>query len=172
MVSTVLDSRPLQVALIGGPSAKPMLAAVLLGGVFILTTYHLYWAALVSGVGALAAILWWVWTGTGIIPEKPEKAVGHGLALPLYAYGPTSPGWWAMFITMTGDATAFASLIFGYFFFWTVHAEFPPEPIPGLAGPGLFWPMVALALVLVGWALTVAARDGNARKSTRPNSRH
>src|SRR3546814_21178737 len=68
-----------------------------------------------------------------------------------------------MFITMTGDATAFASLILGYFFFWTVHAEFPPEPIPGLAGPGLFWPMVALALVLVGWALTVAAREGNAR---------
>src|SRR3546814_20210944 len=66
---------------------RSMLAAVLLGGVFILTTYHLYWAALASGVGALAAILWWVWTGTGIIPEKPEKAVGHGLALPLYAYG-------------------------------------------------------------------------------------
>src|SRR3546814_5428426 len=81
MISTVLDARPLQVARIGGPSAKPMLAAVLLGGVFILTTYHLYWAALASGVGALAAILWWVWTGTGIIPEQPEKAVGHGLEL-------------------------------------------------------------------------------------------
>src|SRR3546814_16697230 len=102
MISTVLAARPLQVARIGGPSTKPMLAAVLLGGVFILTTYHLYWAALARGVGALAAILGWVWTGTGIIPEKPEKAGGHGLALPLYAYGPPHAGWWGMFLDWKG----------------------------------------------------------------------
>ena len=163
MISTVLDAHPLQVARVGGPSAKPMLAAVTLGGVFILTTFHLYGAALVSGVAALAAILWWVWTGTGIIPEKPTKPVGRGVVLPLYSYGPASSGWWAMFITMTADATAFASLIFGYFFFWTIHADFPPESLPGTAGPGWYWPMVALALLLAGWVLTIAAREANAR---------
>jgi cytochrome c oxidase subunit I+III len=68
-----------------------------------------------------------------------------------------------MFITMVGDATAFAGLIFGYFFFWTVHADFPPEPLPGQAGPGAYWPMVALALILAGWVLTIAARETNAR---------
>jgi cytochrome c oxidase subunit I+III len=163
MITTVLDAHPLQVARIGGPSAKPMLAAVTLGGVFILTTYHLYSAALASGVAALAVILWWIWTGTGLIPEKPAKPVGRGLVLPLYSYGPASPGWWAMFITMTADATAFGSLVFGYFFYWTIHADFPPDPAPGLAGPGQFWPMVALALVLAGWGLTIAAREANAR---------
>ena len=163
IITTVLDARPLQVIRLGGPSWKPMLAAVTLGGVFILTTYHLYWSALVSGIAALAAILWWLWTGTGEIPEKPEKAIGHGITVPLYASGPTAPGWWAMFITMTGDATAFASLIFGYFFFWTVHADFPPAATPGLAGPGVLWPMTALALCLASWALTIAARETNAR---------
>ena len=107
MITTVLDADPLQVARIGGPTAKPMLAAATLGGVFILTTFHLYWAALASGVAALAAILWWLWTGTGLIPEKPSKPAGRGLVLPLYSSGPVSPGWWAMFITMTADATAF-----------------------------------------------------------------
>ena len=163
IITTVLDARPLQVIRLGGPSIKPMLAAVTLGGVFILTTYHLYWSALVSGVAALAAILWWLWTGTGEIPEKAEKGIGHGITVPLYASGPTAPGWWAMFITMTGDATAFASLVFGYFFFWTVHADFPPAATPGLAGPGVFWPMVALALILASWALTILARETNAR---------
>ena len=163
IISTVLDAHPLQVARIGGPSAKPMLAAVTLGGVFILTTFHLYEAALASGAAALAAILWWLWTGTEIIPEKPVKPAGRGIVLPLYSSGPASSGWWAMFITMTADATAFASLIFGYFFYWTIHADFPPDPLPGVAGPGLYWPMVALALVLTGWALTIAAREGNAR---------
>src|SRR5690606_33713640 len=162
MISTVLDAKPLQVARIGGPSVKPMLAAVTLGGVFILTTFHLYWAALASGVAALAAILWWLWTGTGIIPEKPTKAAGRGLVLPLYAYGPASSGWWAMFITMTGDATAFGSLIFGYFFYWTIHTNFPPEAVPGLDGPGVFWPMAALVLILTGWVLTIVAREVNA----------
>jgi cytochrome c oxidase subunit I len=163
MITSVLDGRPLQIARIGGPSPIPMLAAIALGGVFILTTYHLYWPALASGLAALAVILWWLWKGTGLIPEKAEKHAGLGIMLPLYASGPASSGWWAMFITMIGDATAFAGLIFGYFFFWTVHADFPPEPLPGQAGPGMYWPMVALALILAGWALTIAARETNAR---------
>ncbi len=163
IITSVLDAHPLQIARVGTPSAKPMLAAATLGGVFILTTYHLYGAALVSGVAALAVILWWLWTGTGIIPEKPAKPAGAGLVLPLSAYGPASSGWWAMFITMTADATAFAALIFGYFFFWTIHADFPPPTAAGLAGPGLFWPMLALALVLAGWALTIAAREIHSR---------
>ncbi len=93
------------------------------------------------------------------MPEKAAKPAGRGMVLPLYSSGPASPGWWAMFITMTADATAFASLIFGYFFFWTIHADFPPPPAPGLDGPGLYWPMVALALVLAGWVLTIVARE-------------
>src|SRR3546814_11028541 len=67
MISTVLDARPLQVARIGGPSAKPMLAAVLLGAVFILTTYHTSWALLVLGVGALVDLLWRRCTWHGLI---------------------------------------------------------------------------------------------------------
>jgi len=163
MITSVLDASPLQVARIGGPSPIPVIAAIVLGGVFILTTFHFYWAALASGLAALVVFLWWLWTGTGIIPEKTEKHAGLGIVLPLYASGPASSGWWAMFITMIGDATALAGLIFGYFFYWTVHADFPPDPLPGQTGPGLYWPMVALALILAGWVLTIAARETNAR---------
>ena len=163
MITSVLDAHPLQVARVGTPTAKPMLAAATLGGVFILTTYHLYAAALACGVAALAAILWWLWTGTSIAPEKVAKPIGRGIVLPLYSSGPASPGWWAMFITMTADATAFASLIFGYFFYWTIHADFPPGAAPGLAGPGVRWPVIALVLFIAGWLLTVFARESNAR---------
>jgi cytochrome c oxidase subunit I+III len=163
MISSVLDAQPLQVGRIGGPTAKPLLAALTLGGVFILTTFHLWLAAAVSGVLALGVILWWLWTGTSIVPEKETKHAGHGVVLPLYSSGPVSPGWWAMFITMTADATAFASLVFGYFFYFTVHAEFPPAAAPGLTGPGVFWPMAALGLFVLGWVATVGAREANAR---------
>jgi cytochrome c oxidase subunit I+III len=155
IVTSVLDAKPVAVIRLGTPSWLPMAAAVTVGGVFILTTYHFYWAALTSGVLALGVILRWMWT-TAEIPEKPSKPIGHGMELPLYISGPQAPGWWAMFITMLADATAFSGLVFGYYFFWTVHADFPPE---GLAGPGVTWPMVALLLTAVGWAATVGARE-------------
>jgi cytochrome c oxidase subunit I+III len=103
--------------------------------------------------------VFWLWTGTAEIPEKEEKHIGGGLSLPLYSSGPTSAGWWAMFITMVGDSTAFASLVFGYFFYWTIHEDFTA----GLAGPGMQWPSIAIALFAAAWALTLASRELNAR---------
>ena len=73
-----------------------------------------------------------------------------------------SVGWWAMFITMVGDGTAFASLVFGYFFYWTIHPDFTA----GQAGPGWLWPMIAIALFVVAWAAMLTARLFNARGST------
>jgi cytochrome c oxidase subunit I+III len=166
IITSVLDARPLQVMRIGGPTAKPMLAAATLGSVFILTTFHFYLSAAVGAVAALAAILWWLWTGTSLMPEKKEKHAGLGVVLPLHSSGPRSPGWWAMFITMMADSTAFASLLFGYLFYWTIHPEFPPAGQPGLDGPGVQWPMIAMALLLASWLLTVGAREWNARGRT------
>ncbi|HTG37541.1 cytochrome c oxidase subunit I [Sphingomonas sp.] len=161
IVTTVLDARPLSVIRLGTPSFKPMLTAIALGGVFIFTTYHLYWAALACAFATLAMVLWWLWTGTAEIPEKESKPIGHGMELPLYISGSSSPGWWAMFITMMADATAFSGLVFGYYFFWTRHADFPPEGMD--AAPGMMWPMIAMAVGLASWAATIGAREVHAR---------
>ncbi len=163
IITSVLDARPVSVIRLGTPSFKPMLTAIALGGVFILTTFHLYWAALACGFATLFMVLLWLWTGTAEIPEKECKPIGHGIKLPLYISGAKAPGWWAMFITMMADATAFSGLVFGYFFFWTRHPDFPPADMA--AAPGAFWPMVALAVALASWALTVAARQLNAAGS-------
>src|SRR3546814_8458391 len=93
-----------------------MVAAIFIGGSFIFATFAWYWMAVASGLLGVAAILAWLWVGTAEIPEKAEKAVGLGLTLPLYASGPAGVGWWAMFITLLGDAPALAGLVFGYFF--------------------------------------------------------
>jgi cytochrome c oxidase subunit I+III len=162
LVTTPIDAQPVQCLRVSGPTFVTLFAALFTGGVFIFSTYHWWWSALASGVLALFAILMWLWTGTALIPEKPRKDVGLGLTLPLYVSGPSSVGWWAMLITMLGDVTAFVSLVFGYFFYWTVHPDFPPEPAPG---PGVWWPSVALVLLLGAWLLTVMARRWNRRDS-------
>jgi cytochrome c oxidase subunit I+III len=161
LVTSVLDAEPEQVLRVGGTSYITMISAVLLGTVFVALTFKWWIVSLVSGVVFVAAVLWWLWTGTGHIPEKDEKDIGRGLSLPLYASGVKSVGWWAMFITMVGDGTAFASLVFGYFFFWTIHQDFTG----GLDGPGMFWPMVALGLFAAAWAATLAARETNRRSA-------
>jgi cytochrome c oxidase subunit I+III len=77
--------------------------------------------------------------------------------LPLYISGPASVGWWATFITMVGDGTAFASLVFGYFFYWTIHADFTA----GADGPGVLWPLAAAGLFVAAWVLMLLARGFN-----------
>ncbi|MDX6749781.1 cytochrome c oxidase subunit I [Geminicoccaceae bacterium 1502E] len=163
LISTTIDAHPVQCLRVPGPTFITLWAALFTGGVFVFATFHWWFATLVSGVLAGAAILRWLWTGTAVIPEKPEKDIGLGLRLPLYMSGPRSVGWWAMFITMMGDMAAFASLVFGYFFYWTIHPEFPPADQPD---PSPLWLGLSLLLLLGAWALTLAARLRNAAGHT------
>ncbi len=65
-----------------------------------------------------------------------------------------------MFITMMGDMTAFVSLVFGYFFYWTIHADFPRASDHGVLS---VWLWAGLAAILLGWGLTLFAREVNRR---------
>lgn len=163
LVTSTVDAEPIQCLRVPGPTFLTLFAAVFTGGVFILSTYHWWWAAGISGLLAVGTILVWLWTGTAVIPEKEDKDVGLGLKLPIYVSGPQAVGWWAMFITMLGDMTAFVSLVFGYFFYWTVHEEFPPYEFAGreVKAPGIFWPLSAIALAATAWVLTLKARKFN-----------
>ena len=164
MVTSVLDAEPLQCLRVPGPTFMTFWAAVFLGAVFILATFHLWTLTLMTAVFAVAAILVWLWRGTALQPEKDEKDVGLGLKLPLYKSGPQSVGWWAMFITMTGDATAFVSLVFGYFFYFTVSPVFPPPMMAGEEiGPGLTWPLISLGLFAASWLAAIFARNTNSK---------
>ncbi|SER66456.1 cytochrome c oxidase subunit I [Rhizobium sp. NFR03] len=163
LVTTVLDARPVQCLRVGGTSVVTIVAALSLGGVFIALTFHWWLVTIACAVITLGAILYWLWTGTATIPESDDYDVGMGVRLPVYASGPDSVGWWAMFITMVGDGTAYASLIFGYFFYWTIHDDFTG----GHAGPGVFWPMVALTLFVIAWGAMLAARSLNAHDRPR-----
>ena len=158
MVTSVVDARPQQCLRVAGPSFVPLLAALFTGGAFIFATFHWWRLAGASSVLALGSILHWLWTGTARIPEKPTKDVGLGVTLPLYVSGPASVGWWAMFITMLADVTAFVCLVFGYFYYWTLHDDFPPRATPQ---PVAAWTLAGGALALGAWALTLAARKLN-----------
>jgi cytochrome c oxidase subunit I+III len=158
IITSVIDARPEQVQRLPSSSFVPLIAALTLGGFFVFGTFHLWWLALGSALLSLGVILVWLWQGTEVPLEKAEKDVGLGLTLPLYASGPAAIGWWAMFTTMLADITAYVCLVFGYFFFWTVHDDFPPAPA---TGPGALWPLIGAGLCLGAWLLTLLARRFN-----------
>ncbi len=158
IITSVIDAEPQQCQRLPGSTFITLWAALTTGGFFIFGTYHWWWPALLSLAAALGVIIYWLWTGTALIPEKDTKDVSLGLSLPLYVSGPQSVGWWAVFITMLAMLSAFISLVFGYFFFWTVRPDFPPKPTPG---PGLFWPVAAGLLLLASWSLTLLSRRWN-----------
>ncbi len=158
IVTSAIDARPQHVARVTGPAWVTLWAAAFTGGAFIFPTFHWYPPAIVCAVAAVLCVCYWLWTSTALIPDNPEKDVGLGLTLPTYVSGPAAPGWWGVFITMLGDMTAFASLIFGMFFYWTARADFPP-PLAEHAGAG--WVAASALLYGAAWGATRAARTLN-----------
>lgn len=158
VVTTPVEAEPIQCLRVPGPTWKTLFAAAFTGAAFFFATFHWWWPALAASVLALASILAWLWTGTAEIPETGSKDIGLGLTVPLYASGSRSVGWWAMLVTMIGDLTALVSLVFGYFYYWTIHGDFPRASTPG---PGMGWPLTAGLLILSAWLLTRQARNSN-----------
>jgi cytochrome c oxidase subunit I+III len=145
----VLDAEPEQVLRVPGNSWWPLLTSIPTGGFFIAATFHAWVTTIVSGVLAFVAIVCWLWT-TAERADPNERDAGCGYVLPRYVSGPSSVGWWAMFITVLADGTAFVSLVFGYYFYWTVTEIWPP---PAAGEPDLLLPALALLPLLLAAGL-------------------
>ncbi|MBO9456264.1 cytochrome c oxidase subunit I [Paracoccus sp. R12_1] len=156
IVTSAVDAIPQVAARVTGPAWCTLVAAAFTGGAFILPTFKMYVPAVLCGIFAIASVIWWLWTATARIPEREMRDVGLSLRLPTYVSGSKAPGWWAVFVTMLGDATAFASLVFGVFFYWTARPDFPPPGMPH-ADPGLT--AAAAALLAATWGATRIARS-------------
>ncbi|WP_073333704.1 cytochrome c oxidase subunit I [Wenxinia saemankumensis] len=158
LVTSVIDARPLQILRVTGPAWITMWAAAFTGGAFIFPTFSMYTPAIVCAAFAIVCVCYWLWTSTALIPARERKDAGLGLSLPTYVAGPQAVGWWGMWITMLGDATAFASLVFGVFFYWTAGSDFPPE---NALHADWRYVLLACALMLTAWAGMLLGRTRN-----------
>ncbi len=163
LVTSTVDANIVYCLRVPGPTWLTLWAAIFTAGVFIAATYHWWWTTIISGCLMIVCMWWWLWTGTARIPEKAEKDVGLGVIAPLYVSGPQAVGWWAMFITMLGDMTAYLSLVFAYFFYWTIHTDFPP---PHAQYTDRAWLLAAAGCITVAWLANWLSLRAN--RSDRP----
>jgi cytochrome c oxidase subunit I+III len=148
----------------GEPNWPPFVAALFTAAFFLLLTVQVYAAALVCGVIAIAAVLVWLWDSDQG-PEHSAIDIGGGIRVPDYVSGPSSVSWWATTAFLLVAAAIFGSLLFSYFFIWTVHeGSWPPD---GVLRASHLWPGVASILYLLSGALMHAARRALALPAAR-----
>ncbi len=130
IVTSPVDAAPQYLLQLPGPGWSPLLAAVGTAAFFLFLTVKMVVPAAIGGVVAIVMIVWWMW-GSDPGPNHPPVDIGGGIELPVYVTGPKSHSWWAMITLVLVAATLFASLVFSYFYLWTVSPHVWPAALPG-----------------------------------------
>jgi cytochrome c oxidase subunit I+III len=156
LVTSPIEAVPQYILRVPGePSWSPFVAAVFTAAFFMLLTVQWYLTAVACGAVSLASVLVWMWH-TDPEPLRKRFDIGGGIKLPAEMTGPSSHSWWATVTFLLVAGSLFASLVFAYFFIWTVNPEgWPPK---GAEQPSLLAPALAALLYIAGSGLVALAR--------------
>ena len=161
LVSDPTSAEPTQVAVVPGNTWSPLLLAALTAAIFIGFLLSAYWLSVLALLAVVVVAAGWGWRRPRL---PPLVDAGRGLTLPYHTHHPRPPGWWGTLFSLLPDATIGLSLLFAYFYYWTVGPGWPP-PEPVLA---MDWRVVLGLTALVGAsALLVAARRALAVQRVR-----
>jgi len=160
LVTSPLKAEPQYLQTLPGPSIWPMASAILTAGFFLLLVVQLYWLAVISGVGAVAGMLRWLWE-TDRLPPAPDADIGAGIRAPTYVAGPGSHGWWAMVILLVVLTMIFLMMVFSYVFLWSRAPHLWTDP------PALRWLGLTAGAYAAAGALALGARTA-LRRGWRP----
>ncbi|MGR4069427.1 cytochrome c oxidase subunit I [Billgrantia sp. C5P2] len=119
----------------------PFFAALALAAVCILLLVRLYPLAGVASLVAIVFLLRWSWENGAHPRAAPDATVAPGQP-PLHSRTMNGPGVWTMSVSHLANGSLYLSLLFGWFYLWTVAPEWQmpetsPLSLPLLAGAGL-----------------------------------
>ncbi|MEX1058319.1 MAG: cytochrome ubiquinol oxidase subunit I, partial [Natronospirillum sp.] len=134
----------------------PLLAAMALALVCIGLLTRVYYGALVGALLAALFLLRWSWENGGY-PGSAPLTEPSSANVPLESRTNDGAGLWGMVVTMMANGTLFLSLLFGWFYLWTVAPLWatPDEPPLNLV---LLLASGAVLSVAVGYFTRLAKR--------------
>ncbi|TVP60542.1 MAG: cytochrome c oxidase subunit I [Halomonadaceae bacterium] len=145
----------------------PLAAALSLAVVFMGLLLRIYPLALV-GVGVTAVfVLRWSWEN-GVHPNAAPLNVSEPEDYPLHSRTQDGPGLWGMVVALMANGTLYLSLLFGWFYLWTVAPLWTLPPENPLSLAPLLLSGVLLTLAVIGYQQLVT---GLRRRRGRPLKR-
>ena len=146
-----------------GNSWLPVIAAALIAGVCLSLLTRAYGLAALFALASLGVLLRWSWEN-GAHPKAAPDAKTQPGDPPLHSRTCDGPGLWGMAVTLLADGALYLSLLFGWFYLWTVA---PDWQVPERAGfdQRLLLASAVLLAVATFWQrrLLVRLRQGDAR---------
>ncbi len=146
LMTSITHARPQAVVILPGNTVVPLVAAACTSLFFIGFLAKLYWLAAIGAAASLGALLVWAWQN-GSRHESGDLDGGAQGPLPVHYKLALTPGWWGTLFALLADGTLFISLLFAYYFLWTVSPQWPPA---GYLEIGLSLPAAAFAVLLLG----------------------
>ncbi|MGR9086760.1 MAG: cytochrome c oxidase subunit I [Gammaproteobacteria bacterium] len=130
-----------------GNSWLPFYSALALALLCISLLIRAYGLAVITTLISLMLLLRWSWVNGAHPGAAPDARVKPGYP-PLHSRTFDGPGLWGMNVTLLADGALFLSLLFSWFYLWTVapHWQVPEAP-----------PLGAIPLLSSGLLLTAAA---------------
>lgn len=126
-----------------GNSWLPFIAALFLAALCLSLLTKFYWVAIGATLATLVVLLRWSWENGAHPAAAPDARTQPGEP-PLHSRTFDGPGLWGMGVTLLANGALYLSLIFGWFYLWTVSPKWQVPPESGLDG----WLMLASAVLL------------------------
>ncbi|WP_312479056.1 cytochrome c oxidase subunit I [Stutzerimonas nitrititolerans] len=125
-----------------GNSWLPFIASLFLTMLCLSLLNKTYMLAIVATLAALIVLFRWSWVNGAHPGAAPDAKTQPGEP-PLHSRTFDGPGLWGMGVTLLANGALYLSLLFGWFYLWTVSPEWQ-VPENSLSG----WLMLASALLL------------------------
>ena len=135
--SDALTGRPSEVIHLPGNSLLPFIAALCIAVVCISLLTKDYWVALIATLASIGVLLRWSWENGAHPAAAPDARTQPGDP-PLHSRTCDGPGRWGMAVTLLANGSLYLSLLFGWFYLWTVAPDGMRSEAAGLA----HWPLL------------------------------
>lgn len=131
-----------------GNSALPFLAALAIAALCLGLLLKVYWGALLAALVALGLLLRWSWENGAHPLAAPDARTQPGEP-PLHSRTCDGPGLWGMGVTLLANGSLYLSLLFGWFYLWTVAPNWQVPPHLGFDQRLLLASAVLLSLAVL-----------------------
>jgi len=113
-----------------GNSWWPFIASLFIAFTCLGLLSKFYWVALVASIVAVLVLLRWSWENGAHPLAAPDARVQPGEP-PLHSRTCDGPGLWGMGVTLLANGALYLSLLFGWFYLWTVSPNWlvPDDPV-------------------------------------------